>query len=107
MAIGAEGVISGTANLIPHVMVSLFRACLEKNWDEGQKIHLTLSPLFKALSIEGNPVPLKAALNLCGLPAGNPRLPLLPLHGHFLPLIKQVIEPLAAHGHIPHFTTRR
>jgi 4-hydroxy-tetrahydrodipicolinate synthase len=43
----------------------------------GQKIHLDLLPLFKGLFITSNPIPLKAALEIVGRPAGPPRLPLV------------------------------
>ena len=44
----------------------------------ARKIHETLSPLYNALFITSNPIPLKAALELVGRPAGAPRLPLVP-----------------------------
>ena len=44
----------------------------------ARKIHEDLSPLFNALFITSNPIPLKAALEMIGLPAGVPRLPLVP-----------------------------
>ena len=44
----------------------------------ARKIHESLSPLYNALFITSNPIPVKAALELLGLPAGVPRLPLVP-----------------------------
>ena len=37
----------------------------------ARKIHEQLSPLFNALFITSNPIPVKAALNMLGRPAGR------------------------------------
>jgi 4-hydroxy-tetrahydrodipicolinate synthase len=50
------------------------------NVNEAAKIHQQLFPLFKALFISVNPVPVKEALALLGLPAGPVRLPLVGLN---------------------------
>ena len=42
-------------------------------------IHEKLQPLFKALFMTTNPIPIKAALELSGWDVGNPRSPLSPL----------------------------
>jgi 4-hydroxy-tetrahydrodipicolinate synthase len=44
----------------------------------ARKIHEDLSPLFNALFVTSNPIPLKAALEMVGRPCGDPRLPLVP-----------------------------
>jgi 4-hydroxy-tetrahydrodipicolinate synthase len=44
----------------------------------ARKIHEDLSPLFNALFVTSNPIPLKAALQMVGRPCGEPRLPLVP-----------------------------
>jgi 4-hydroxy-tetrahydrodipicolinate synthase len=41
-------------------------------------IQAELMPLFDVLFITSNPIPLKAALAMIGLPVGDPRLPLVP-----------------------------
>jgi 4-hydroxy-tetrahydrodipicolinate synthase len=94
MALGADGVISGGANLIPRTLTTLLKLCKEGKWEEAQKINLHLVPLYKALALETHPIPLKEALKICGLPAGAPRLPLTPLNPQFLPLLKATIREL-------------
>ena len=42
------------------------------------RIHEGLTPLFNALFITSNPIPVKTALEMIGLPVGPPRLPLVP-----------------------------
>jgi 4-hydroxy-tetrahydrodipicolinate synthase len=44
----------------------------------ARKIHQDLLPLYKALFITSNPIPLKAALGMVGRSVGSPRLPLVP-----------------------------
>jgi 4-hydroxy-tetrahydrodipicolinate synthase len=45
--------------------------------DRARELHLKLFPLFKVLFITTNPVPVKAAVNMIGIEAGPPRLPLV------------------------------
>jgi 4-hydroxy-tetrahydrodipicolinate synthase len=45
---------------------------------EARQIHYRMLPLVKALFSETNPVPVKAALELMGIPVGPPRPPLVP-----------------------------
>ena len=76
IALGGDGIISVISNLVPARVKALTKACLEGNFEEGRKIHFELLPMMKAAFIETNPVPIKAAMNWAGLPAGPVRLPL-------------------------------
>ena len=55
------------------------------------KIHQELSPLFGALFVESNPIPLKAAMNALWGPVGEPRLPLVPAQSATLDLVKEAV----------------
>jgi 4-hydroxy-tetrahydrodipicolinate synthase len=79
LALGGDGVISVVSNLIPRRVAALTRACLSGNFEDARKLHYELLPFFKAAFVETNPVPVKAAMNWAGLPAGPTRLPLGPL----------------------------
>ena len=76
MALGATGVISVTADILPKQMGQLARLCLEGNFAKARDVHYQLAPLFKALFIETNPIPIKKACDLLGLAGGPLRLPL-------------------------------
>jgi 4-hydroxy-tetrahydrodipicolinate synthase len=76
LSMGGAGVISVISNLVPARVKALTKACLAGDFEEGRKIHFELLPLIKAAFIETNPVPIKAALTLAGLPGGPARLPL-------------------------------
>ncbi len=79
MSIGAKGVISVLSNLIPDRVKALVDAATNGDWAIAQKLHVELFPLFKGMFIETNPIPIKAAMALCGLDTGELRLPLCAL----------------------------
>jgi len=76
MSVGAVGVVSVASNLFPAEVCALVRAFESGNMTEGEKLHHKLFPLFKALFIEPNPVPVKTALGWRSAISGECRLPL-------------------------------
>jgi len=78
-ALGGVGVISVASNLLPDRVSALCRACLEGRYDEARALYRALTPIFKAMFIESNPIPVKAALAMKGLIEEVYRLPLVPL----------------------------
>ncbi len=66
LAVGAEGVISVASNLLPKEVVKLVELALADEFAKASKVHRALYPLFKALFIEPNPVPVKTALVRAG-----------------------------------------
>lgn len=79
MAVGAKGVITVTANLVPTDMANLVKAFADGKVDEARRIHFKLSPLFAALFFETNPIPVKEALGMMGKIDPELRLPLCPM----------------------------
>jgi 4-hydroxy-tetrahydrodipicolinate synthase len=79
MAVGARGVISVAANVAPKLMVDLVDLAAAGDFAAAREIHLRLFPLFKALFVETNPIPVKAALAMLGRIRPELRLPLLPM----------------------------
>ncbi len=79
MALGARGVISVAANVIPRPMRELTHAWLEGDPAKALDWQLRLLPLIRALFSEVSPIPVKAALSAMGLIENNLRLPLTPL----------------------------
>lgn len=94
MALGGDGVISVSSNLVPKLMKALVEACKQANYSVAQSLHQRLLPLFEASSFETNPIPIKAAMQVAGLAAGKPRLPLTPLQETYLPSLKMLVEEL-------------
>ena len=76
MSIGAKGVISVAANIVPRVMADLCQACLDGDYKRGAEIQLKYLDLMGKLFVEVNPIPVKTAMNLMGMDVGELRLPL-------------------------------
>ena len=66
------------ANVLPAEMHRLTALCLANDFSAAGRLQLKLKPLCDALFCEVNPIPVKTALNLMGLEAGELRLPLCP-----------------------------
>ncbi len=79
LALGGDGVISVSANLIPQMISELCSLYLGGKVTEASALSDHLSLLHKVLFIESNPVPVKAAMNTCGHDVGHTRLPLVDL----------------------------
>ncbi|HEY4990016.1 MAG TPA: 4-hydroxy-tetrahydrodipicolinate synthase [Opitutaceae bacterium] len=95
MASGAEGVISVASNLVPRDVKRLVRLALENDFARATKIHQKLFPLFKALFIEPNPVPLKAALAKAGIISSEAvRLPLCPMSAANRAILSKAVSGL-------------
>ena len=77
LAVGAVGVVSVASHLAGPQISALIRAFFEGYQARARALHEQLLPLCKALFCTTNPIPVKAALELCGWPVGAPRLPLL------------------------------
>lgn len=76
MSLGAKGVISVAANIIPEEMKRLTELCKQNRYPEAAKLQFKLAPFMQALFSEVNPIPAKKALEYIGIEAGIPRLPL-------------------------------
>jgi 4-hydroxy-tetrahydrodipicolinate synthase len=77
LAVGAVGVVSVASHLAGPEISAMIRAFRAGDLAEALALHEQLLPLCKALFCTTNPIPVKAALELCGWPVGAPRLPLL------------------------------
>jgi 4-hydroxy-tetrahydrodipicolinate synthase len=67
MSVGARGVISVASNLLPREITQLATLALANEYAKATALHRRLYPLFKALFVESNPGPIKAAVARAGL----------------------------------------
>lgn len=88
LSIGACGAVSVLSNLAPESVVELYRAALGDDFRRARELHLGMLPAVKALYLESNPIPLKAALALRGLSRDVLRPPLVPLSAEKRALLK-------------------
>ena len=79
MALGATGVISVLANIMPKETAAITNGYLNGDAAPALALQLRLMPLIKALFDEVNPIPCKAAMEMLGLCKGELRLPLVPI----------------------------
>lgn len=77
MAVGATGVISVIANILPKDTAQLVSSFLAGDTAKARRIHLKMFPIMKALFLETSPGPLKTAMEMMGLCSGDLRLPLV------------------------------
>ncbi len=76
MSLGAVGVISVTANIVPDVVAKMCRLCLDGKFKEAAKLQLDYFEITDSLFKEVNPIPVKTAMKLMGMDNGYLRMPL-------------------------------
>lgn len=96
MAMGAAGVISVVANVVPDLVAKLADAALKGDMEEGRRLHKLLFPLSKALFAETNPCPVKAAMAMLGKCENVLRLPLVPVRKETEELVRKALADLGA-----------
>ena len=65
---------------------------LSGDFERGRELHYELLPLFRALFVETNPIPVKTAASLLGLCSDEMRLPLIPMSGENLRRLQEIME---------------
>ena len=76
IAVGADGLISVAGNAAPAAMRDLVAAARAGAMGKARRLHTLLLPLFDALFVEPNPIPVKAALAWLRIAEPMMRLPL-------------------------------
>ena len=92
MAIGAKGVITVTANIVPADMAAMVQAALDGQMEQAKALHYKMAPLFTALFYETNPIPVKEALAMMNKIDGELRLPLVRMELDNRERLRQVIK---------------
>jgi 4-hydroxy-tetrahydrodipicolinate synthase len=81
LSVGGVGVISVAANVEPERVADLVHAALADEYERARERHHELGPLFRALFVETNPIPVKEALAVRGHGPARLRPPLSRLDG--------------------------
>jgi 4-hydroxy-tetrahydrodipicolinate synthase len=79
LALGAKGVISVLSNILPGPMAELCGSWENGDPERALELHSEMFPLMRALFVETNPIPIKAAMAKLGLCREELRLPLVPI----------------------------
>ena len=94
LSVGAAGVVSVVSHLAGHRIAEMLASHDKGDVDGAARIDRELRPLYEVLFITANPIPLKAALEMVGLPAGPVRLPLVDATADERDRIRSVLERL-------------
>ena len=95
LSLGAKGVISVAANIIPRQIEDMCKAALDGDFARAAAIQLQYTDLLDGLFMEVNPIPVKTAMNLMGMEVGPLRMPLCDMAPENLDKLKKI---MAAHG---------
>jgi 4-hydroxy-tetrahydrodipicolinate synthase len=92
VCLGAVGIVSVAAHLVGSQIRQMIDLIETGDIPAARKIHEELSPLFNALFVTSNPIPLKAALEMVGRSCGEPRLPLVPATNEERTRVRKALE---------------
>ena len=76
LSIGGHGAISVASHLVGKQIQEMITCAIEGRPEKAAQIHRDLLPLFNAIFVVANPIPVKHALNHVGFRVGSPRSPL-------------------------------
>ncbi len=96
MAVGAQGNISVTANVVPKLMSEICVLALAGDFEAARKKNAHLLDLHKNLFCESNPIPVKWALHRMGLIPEGIRLPLTPLNSDKYAILEAALATASA-----------
>ena len=92
MSVGATGVISASANIDAKRMVLMVDSILNDDYTRALELHYEMVELIRAIFVESNPVPVKTAMNLMGMPSGPLRAPLCDMKEENLEILKKALK---------------
>jgi len=92
LSIGGKGVISVVANIIPKDVKEMIVAFNNGDLKGAQEMHHRMFPLIRAMFIETNPIPVKAACAMLGLISHDIRLPMTQPDKENLDKIKKAMK---------------
>lgn len=92
LALGAKGVVSVASHIVGNQIKQMINAFNKGQIKEALIIHLRLMPIFKALFVVTNPVPVKMALNMINVDVGGVRLPLVEAGESEIKILQDALE---------------
>lgn len=94
LCLGGDGAIAAVGHVIGKELHEMMQAFARGDYKAAQDIHFRTLDIVNALFIETNPVPVKTALSLMGLPAGRLRLPLVPMRAETRAVLQRTLQEL-------------
>lgn len=96
MAQGGHGVISVVANVVPNLFQRMCDFVFKGELSQAQKINDKLKPLYRRMSVETNPIPIKWALHAMNKIPSGIRLPLTQLSSQYHGEVTEVLQQVGA-----------
>ncbi|MFC4768847.1 4-hydroxy-tetrahydrodipicolinate synthase [Effusibacillus consociatus] len=93
LALGGYGIVSVASHVVGLEMKELIEAFLAGEVERATALHNKLLPIFESLFLMPNPAPVKAALNMIGVPVGGVRLPLVEADDKMVGILREMISP--------------
>ena len=94
IACGGEGVISVIGNAYPRIFSDMIRAALKGKFKKAKALNDSLLDIHDWLYVDGNPVGIKAALEIMKICQHDVRLPLTPMQKANYRQLKKVMKAL-------------
>lgn len=94
MSMGGYGIISVAGHLCGSQIKQMIEAFVAGRVAEAAELHGRLMPLFNACFCTTNPIPVKAGVNLLGIPAGGVRLPMIPADEKVIATVRTAMQEL-------------
>jgi len=94
LSVGGYGVISVASHIVGREIKEMIDSFVSGDVNKAIQINRKLFPLFKALFVTTNPIPLKEAMKLIGFDIGPPRLPLVRAGEKEINIIKEALRQL-------------
>jgi len=91
-SVGASGVISVLANILPKEMRRFCDTIASGDMSTAREMHHELFPLFKGMFVQTNPIPIKAALAMTGRIRNELRLPMSPLSDEYRAPLAELLD---------------
>jgi 4-hydroxy-tetrahydrodipicolinate synthase len=92
-AVGAVGVVSVVSNIVPEKVAALCQAFNSGQWEEARRMHFDLLPLSRGLlTLDTNPIPIKAAMEKLGRDTGALRLPMCRANKSAMEAIEKLLK---------------
>lgn len=92
MSLGGKGVISVLSNILPKQTHDMTQLCLDNDFKSASKLQIKYLDLINSLFIDVNPIPVKEAMNLMGMNAGNCRMPLVEMSDNDIRILKSTMQ---------------
>ena len=92
---GSQGAILGSANICPELALEVVRLFDTRQIEEASAVQNRLTRIWSAMGFGSFPAPVKAAMELVGLPAGVPRQPIAPLDAENRELLRRELQAIS------------